>query len=101
MAAAAQSVDVGERLRTFLPSVEEKKGYILSHLLGMALFGELALNILKFNAPFTPANSIPIRLIAVWLLLDRTGRIGRMRMTFWDYLILGFVVLSGIGCVVT
>lgn len=98
MAAIAQDTDIGERLRTFLPSVEERKGLILSHLLGFALFAEMALNIFDFNIPFTPANSIPVRLIALWLLLDRTGRIGRVRMGVWDAIILGFVVLTGVGC---
>lgn len=101
MAAIAQHLEVGEKLRTFLPSVEDKKGVLLSHALGFALFTEFALNILKFNLPFTPANSIPIRLIVVWLLVDRTGRTGRLRATTWDYLILGFVIITGVGCVFT
>jgi hypothetical protein len=98
MAAVAQEIETGERLRTFLPSVEERKGLYLSHALGFSMFAELALNIFNFNIPFTPANSIPIRLIAIWLLIDRTGRIGRLRLGMWDAVILGFVFLTGIGC---
>src|SRR5688500_6849910 len=101
MAELAPRIDVGERLRTFLPSVDERKGLILSHLLGFALFSEIALNVLKFSLPFTPANSIPIRLIAILLLIDRTGRIARLRLGIWDAIILGFVFLCGLGMVIT
>lgn len=101
MASVAPEVESGERLRTFLPSVEERKGLILSHALGLALFAELALNIFDFQLPFTPANSIPIRLICIWLLIDRTGRISRLRLGIWDAIMLGFVFLTGVGCIVT
>ena len=72
----SRGIETGERLRLFASSGEDKKGVILSHLIGFALFSEFALNIFKFSLPFTPANSIPVRLILVWLLMDRTGRIG-------------------------
>src|SRR5579862_1382705 len=90
-----------EKIRTLLPSQEEKKGLILSHLLGFALFSEIALNILRINIPLTPPNSIPIRLIALWLLIDRTGRTGRLRFGVLDAITLGFVLVAGIGCVYT
>ena len=84
-----------------LSSTEEKKGLALSHLLGFALFSEVALNVFKFSLPLTPINSIPIRLIAIWLLMDRTGRIGRLRFGIWDALITGFVLVSGLGMIYT
>src|SRR5579862_5939732 len=93
--------DIGERLRTFLPSTEERKGLVLSHLFGFALFSEFALNVLKFQIPLTPPNSIPIRLIALWLLIDRTGRIGRYRLGLWDVITLGFFVITAAGMVYT
>ncbi len=102
MAAVADARDLAaERLRTFLPSIEERKGFWLSHLFGFALFNEFALNFIKLSLPYFPVTSIPIRAAAVWLMLDRTGRIGRLRMAMWDYIILGFVVLTAIGCVYT
>lgn len=101
MAAIASQSEISDKLRTFLPSVEERKGLILSHLLGFALFSEFALNVLKFSLPFTPANSIPIRLIAIYLLIDRTGRLSRLRFGTWDYILLGFIFLTGIGCIFT
>lgn len=103
MSALAQNpiLSAGERYRTFLPSLEERKGLLLSHLLGFCLFSEFALNFFKYDIPFTPSNSIPIRLVAIWLLVDRTYRVGRLRMGFWDYLMLGFFIITGIGMIFT
>jgi hypothetical protein len=101
MAAVAEQIDSGEKLRTFLPSVEERKGLILSHLMGFALFSDFALNIFRYSFPFTPITSIPIRLIAIWLIIDRVNRIGRLRMATWDYIVLTFVTLTCIGYVIT
>jgi len=101
MAAYSSSPSITERYRSILPYSEERKGLLLSHLLGFAIFGEIALNILKYDIPLTPVNSIPIRLIAIWLLIDRSGRIGRLRLGIWDALIGAFVLVSGIGMIYT
>lgn len=100
-AIATKNFEGSERLRLFERDVADRRGLILSHLLGLALFSEFTLNIFKFSLPFTPANSIPIRLILIWLLIDRTGRIGRIRADFWDYVNVGFVLMTGLGLVIT
>src|SRR5437016_2311090 len=78
-------------------SPEERKGLLLSHLIGFCLFAEFTFNFINIEIPFTPPLSIPIRLVAIWLLIDRTGRIGRLRFGPWDWLIWSFVTVTAIG----
>ncbi|HTQ09579.1 MAG TPA: O-antigen ligase family protein [Fimbriimonadaceae bacterium] len=101
MAAYSTTASTTERFRTLFRYSEDTKGLILSHLLGFALFNEITLNIFKYDIPLTPTNSIPIRLLAVWLFIDRSNRIGRLRFGAWDCLIAFFVVASGVGMVYT
>src|SRR3569832_1878922 len=101
MASIAAQQNASDRLRTYLPSLEDRKGLILSHLMGFALFSEFALNFFRVSIQQTPITSIPIRLIALWLIIYRTNRTGRLRLGYWDYLIFGFVILSTIGTLVT
>lgn len=90
-----------ERVRTVSISPEERKGLILSHLLGFSLFSELVFNFVKVEIPLTPVLQIPIRMIGLWLLIDRNWRVARLRFGVWDWLILGFVSLAGIGVLYT
>jgi hypothetical protein len=90
-----------ERVRTISKSPDERKGLILSHLLGLCLFSEFVFSFIKAEIPLTPVLQVPIRLVGLWLLIDRNWRVARFRFSTWDYLILGFVTLTGIGVLVT
>jgi hypothetical protein len=69
----------------------ELRGVWLSHLLGFCLFFTFIFKrIITFEAPFTVATDIPIRLLVIWLLLDRIGRRGKVKISGWDYVHLGF-----------
>lgn len=101
MSSVPLALSAGQRLKLFSISPEERRGLILSHLLGLSLFSEFVFNFIKAEIPLTPVLQIPIRLICIWLLFDRGGRISRLRFGTWDALILGFVVTTGIGLVIT
>ncbi len=102
MQTQAIELSAAERLRTFLPSLDDRKGLLLSHLVGICLFIEFTLEyVVKTNIPLTPPTSIPIRLVGLWLIIDRGGRIGRLRFGAWDWIIISFIVLATIGTFVT
>ncbi|MCB8933162.1 MAG: O-antigen ligase family protein [Fimbriimonadaceae bacterium] len=90
-------------------TVLRHKGAILAHLIGFAvffaIFGQL---LLKTGAGaeifarlrdewFTSPTDIPIRFVAVWLFLDRFGRVGRYRLTAWDALYGMLLVAYGLS----
>ncbi len=79
-----------------------RKGLILGHAIGMsAAFYLAADRVLKLSAnlPFTAVIEIPIRLVAIWLLLDLFGRERRTRFGLWDYSYMSFVALYGLGVI--
>lgn len=69
----------------------ELRGVWLSHLIGFSYFFSLIFaRILSFDLPYTKVTEIPIRLVAIWLLVDRIGRRGKVKVSTWDYIHLGF-----------
>lgn len=81
-----------------------RKGRVLSHLLGIVLASEFLLgtaagrSIPYVNVPmFTAWLDFPIRMIALWLILDRNWRIGRLKPHLWDVLALAFPVIVGLA----
>ena len=78
------SAVAGQSARNFQASLAldnaRTKGLVLSHALGFALFAEFAFNFIRVEVPFTPILSLPIRLIALWLILDRNWRLGPTRL---------------------
>lgn len=67
---------------------------MLAHLIGFSLlfvvFGQL---LFKTDWLYSKPTDIPIGLVALWLFIDRVGRIGRYRLTIWDSLY-GFLVVA-------
>lgn len=89
-------------LRTLGVSNAERKGLIAAHAIGLSVFFYLVVDRLKFFAfdiPHTRLVDLPIRLVAVWFLLDRFGRTGRTRFGLWDATYLLFVAIYGLGVV--
>jgi hypothetical protein len=81
------------------------KGLLLSHLLGIVLASEFfvgraaaagSVPYAKFPL-FTDWLDLPLRLIALWLILDRNWRVGRLRIQIWDVLALSFPLLVGLA----
>lgn len=69
----------------------EMRGFWLSHFIGFAFFVQIVFSrAITMELPFNKVTDLPIRLIAVWLILDRVGRIGKVKIAFWDWLHLGF-----------
>ena len=95
------SAVAGQSARNFQASLAldnaRTKGLVLSHALGFALFAEFAFNFIRVEVPFTPILSLPIRLIALWLILDRNWRLGPTRLCLWDWTFIGFMILSTLG----
>ena len=78
------------------------RGKVLSHAIGMAILIEILLDRhWRFPVPFplTRPTDLPIFLVALWLILDRRGRIGTVRISVIDYLFLGFVALQAFSYV--
>jgi hypothetical protein len=80
------------------------KGKVLSHLLGIIIASQfIVAGAALGSVPYVklPMNTgwldLPLRLIAVWLLLDRNWRIGRLKFTHWEVLALGFPVVVGLA----
>lgn len=72
------------------------RGLVLTHLVGLAVFLYLFSDrIWLGKLPYTSLIDLPIRLIAVWMLLDRRGRLGRVKLSPWDWLNLSFVIVYG------
>lgn len=80
-------------------TVLQGKGAVLAHLIGLAvflvIFGQLVFS--KVDWPYTRPTDIPIRFVAIWLFLDRFGRVGRYRLTLWDGLYGMLAVAYGIS----
>lgn len=92
-----------ERLRTQV-EVSYRKGIILSHLLGAIIASEFVVgpaagaSVPYVSLPmFTGWLDFPLRMVVVWLLIDRNWRLGRLRMQLWDYIILAFPIIFGIA----
>lgn len=76
------------------------RGLVLTHLIGFSIFFYLfADRIWLGKLPYTSLIDLPIRLIAIWMILDRRGRLGRVRLSTWDWLNLGFVIAYGLALV--
>jgi hypothetical protein len=78
----------------------ELRGLIMSHLIGLCVFIQLVVDRgIRFDIPYNRGVDIPIRLIAIWLLLDRVGRYRRIKATGWDWAHLGFLAFYGFALV--
>lgn len=85
-------------LRSFSETKLLRKGTLLSHLIGLCLFVYLFMDRIFFvEIPFTKYIDIPLRIVALWLLLDRFGRRKRVTIGVWDYLFFGFVAIYGLA----
>jgi hypothetical protein len=77
------------------------KGVALSHALGISLFVAMALDrVWRIQMPLLPflkPVDLPILLTALWLILDRRGRIGTVKISWVDYLFLGFVAVQALS----
>ncbi len=79
-------------------TVYGSKGALLAHLIGFSVLWQVFIELaLTMELPLTRITEVPIRIVAVWLLLDRFGRAGRYRLTWWDSLYAFLVVAHGIG----
>jgi hypothetical protein len=79
------------------------KGRALSHLLGLIIASEFLVGAAAgWEIPFVqlPLFStwldFPVRLLAVWLVVDRNWRTGRLRVGLFDVLILGYAGIVGL-----
>ncbi|MEQ1821551.1 MAG: O-antigen ligase family protein [Fimbriimonadaceae bacterium] len=78
----------------------EIRGHILSHFIGACfVFSFMFDRIIPGEIYYTRFVEIPIRLVAVWLIIDRVGRRGRIQICLWDYLHLGFAGIYGLALV--
>lgn len=85
---------------SLLNSHAEVRGYWLSHLIGICFVIPFVFDrIVQGEIFYTRLVDIPIRLVAVWLILDRVGRRGRVHITLWDYLHLGFAGMYGLALI--
>lgn len=85
---------------SLMSSHAEVRGYWLSHLIGLCFAIPFVLDrIIPGDVFFTRFVDIPIRLVAVWLILDRVGRRGRIKVSMWDYLHLGFAGAYGLALI--
>lgn len=76
------------------------KGLLLSHFIGISLLFTFAFDrVLQENIPFFYPTEIPMRLIAVWLIVDRNWRYNRVRFNFWDWTYLLFFMLTAVGII--
>lgn len=83
-----------------LPDTSGARGVVLSHLIGFAVVVQFLLDrAITFSLPYNRLVDLPIRLILVWLILDRVGRVGQRKLTPWDIAQLGFVAAHGIASV--
>lgn len=78
----------------------EVRGYWLSHLIGLCFVIPFVFErAIQGEIYFTRFVDIPIRLLAVWLILDRVGRRGRVHVSTWDYIHMGFGGLYGMALI--
>jgi len=85
-----------------------RKGAVLSHLLGFVIASEFVVgsgagtSVPYVNLPlFTGWLDFPLRMIGLWLLLDRNWRIGRLKLGVWDFLALAFPLVVAFSYPVT
>lgn len=77
-----------------------RRGLLISHLIGFSLFVTIFFDrIWSRSLPYTQLVDVPIRLLAIFMLLDRTGRNARVRLNIWDALQISFVALYGVALV--
>lgn len=78
-----------------------QRGFYISHMLGaslvLLLLGSTRLDMI--DIPIVKATWLPIFLLALHLLLDRSGRRSRVDLTYWDLLNIGFLVFFGLAMV--
>lgn len=85
---------------SLMSSHAEVRGYWLSHLIGICFVIPFVFDrIYQGEIYFTRFVDLPLRLVAIWLILDRVGRRGRIHVSLWDYLHLGFAGLYGIALI--
>lgn len=83
-----------------LPDQSGVRGVALSHLIGFAIAIQFLLDrAVSFSLPYNRFVDLPIRLILVWLILDRVGRKGRFKLTGWDVFQLFFVGAHGVASI--
>lgn len=83
-----------------LPDTSGSRGLVLSHLIGIAVMIQFLLDrAITFSLPYNRLVDVPIRLILVWLIIDRVGRVGQRKLTAWDIAQLGFVGAHGVASV--
>ena len=76
------------------------RGLVLSHLIGIAiLFQFIFERAITFELPYNRIVDLPIRLLAVWLVIDRLGRFRRVKISAWDWLHLFFVSAYGMASI--
>ena len=91
--------------QVFFPSISVRdylglQGLILSHAIGFALAVPFCLNrVLLYDLPYMRPVDVPLVFVAIWLVLDRRGRKGTLRLVLWDYLYLGFIAVSAFAYV--
>jgi hypothetical protein len=88
------------RLRTDRYAVVASKGLLLTHLIGFAFFFSIIFNRgIPLDHQYMKIADLPIRLIALWLIVDRFGRYSRIKTSVWDYVHLFFISAYGLGYV--
>lgn len=76
------------------------KGLVLSHFLGLSFLFTFGFDrVIKENITGFYPTETPIRLIALWLLLDRNWRVGRVRLSLWDWAYLLIIFITGLGLI--
>ncbi len=76
------------------------RGLWLSHLIGIAILIQFTLErAVTAEIPYNRIIDLPIRLILVWLVLDRIGRFGRVKINAWDWFHLTFLSAFGFASI--
>lgn len=76
------------------------RGLWLSHLIGIAILIQFVLErAVTADIPYNRLVDLPIRVILVWLVLDRIGRFGRVKVNAWDWLHLFFMAAYGFASI--
>src|SRR5947207_2277396 len=98
---------IRERLRTGLTG-SNRKGTLLSHLLGLILASEFVVGsaagvtIPYVSLPlFTDWLDFPLRMLGIWLIVDRNWRVGRLKVGLWDVLAIAFPIIVGLAYPIT
>ncbi len=79
-----------------LPDKSGLRGLVLSHMIGFAIAIQFLLDrAVTMSIPYNRLIDLPIRLILVWLVIDRVGRQGRMKLTSWDVIYITFIAVQG------